>query len=260
MRPLLALAALLLAGCASRPAAEPDARLFEMRVYYAAPGKLDALHARFRDHTCALFERHGMTNLGYFVPEGANPERKLVYFLAFPDLAARNKAFRDFGADPDWRSALAASEVDGALVKRIDNAFLRATDFSPLAAAGPVGRPLLELRTYTTEPGRLPNLLARFRDHTRFLFERHGMVNLPYWVLDDNQASARSALVPGRTLVYLLGHRDRASAASSFAAFRADPDWVRAKADSEKAAGGSLTVPEGVHGEFLVPTDYSRVK
>lgn len=260
MRLLLALAALLLAASPRVPAAEPDGRLFEMRVYYAAPGKLEALHARFRDHTCALFEKHGMTNLGYFVPEGDNPERKLVYFLAFPDRAARDKAFRDFGADPEWRRAVAASEANGKLVARIDNAFLRATDFSPRSAAGSVGRPLLELRTYTTEPGRLPNLLARFRDHTRALFERHGMVNLPYWVLDDNQAGARSALLPGRTLVYLLAHRDRGSAAASFAAFRADPDWLGAKAASEKAAGGSLTVPDGVRSEFLVPTDYSRVK
>lgn len=260
MRPLLALAALFLTGCASSSVAEPDTRLFEMRVYHAAPGKLDALHARFRDHTCALFEKHGMTNLGYFVPEGDNPERKLVYFLAFPDRAARDKAFRDFGADPEWKRVVASSEAQGKLVDRIDNAFLRAADFSPRAAAGPVGRPLLELRTYTTEPGRLPNLLARFRDHTLRLFERHGMVNLPYWVLDGNQAGARSTLVPGRTLVYLLAHRDRASAAASFASFRADPDWVRARSDSEKAAGGSLTVPEGVKGEFLVPTDYSRVK
>jgi hypothetical protein len=66
-------------------AAESDARLYEMRVYWAAPGKLDALHARFRDHTTKLFAKHGMTNVGYFVPVGDNPERKLVYFLAYPD-------------------------------------------------------------------------------------------------------------------------------------------------------------------------------
>lgn len=260
MRLLTLLASLFLVGCAPRPSPEHDTRLFEMRVYYAAPGKLEALHARFRDHTCALFERHGMTNLGYFVPEGDNPERKLVYFLAFPDRSARDKAFRDFGADPDWRRAVAASEANGKLVERIDNAFLRATDFSPRAAAGSVGRPLLELRTYTAEPGRLPALLARFRDHTRALFERHDMVNLPYWVLDDNQAGARSALLPGRTLVYLLAHRGRGEARASFANFRLDPEWVRVKSESERAAGGSLTVPEGVRSEFLVPTDYSRVR
>ncbi len=260
MRPLIALAALLLAGCASRSVAEPDPRLFEMRVYYAAPGKLDALHARFRDHTCALFEKHGMTNLGYFVPAGDNPERKLVYFLAFPDRAARDKAFAAFSADPAWKRAVAASEAEGKLVARIDNAFLRATDFSPRAEPGAVGRPLLELRTYTTEPGRLPNLLSRFRDHTCALFEKHGMANLPYWVMDADPRGARSNLLPGRTLVYLLAHRDEAAACASFAAFRADPAWVRAKAESEAAAGGSLTVPDGVKGEYLVPTDYSRVK
>ena len=260
MRALLALAACLLAGCVSRPKVEPDTRLFEMRVYYAAPGKLDALHARFRDHTCALFEKHGMTNLGYFVPVGENPERKLVYFLAFPDRAARDKSFRDFAADPAWKGAVASSEAQGKLVARIDHAFLRATDFSPRAKSGAVGRPLFELRTYTTEAGRLPNLLARFRDHTLGLFERHGMTNLPYWVLDDNQAGARSPLIPGQSLVYLLAHRDLAAANASFAAFRADPDWIRARAESERMAGGSLTVREGVKSEFLIPTDYSRVK
>jgi hypothetical protein len=123
-----------------------------------------------------------------------------------------------------------------------------------------VGRPLLELRTYTTEPGRLPALLDRFRRHTLALFERHGMTNLPYWVLDENQSGARSDLVPGRTLLYLLAHRSEGAARAAFANFRADPDWVRAKAASEKAAGGSLTVKDGVRREFLVPTDYSRVK
>ncbi len=260
MRVFLTLAACLLAGCFSRPKVEADTRLFEMRVYYAAPGKLEALHARFRDHTCALFERHGMTNLGYFVPMGENPERKLVYFLAFPDRASRDASFRAFAADPDWRRAVATSEAGGKLVERIDHAFLRATDFSPRAVAGPVGRPLLELRTYTSEVGRLPNLLARFRDHTLGLFERHGMVNLPYWVMDADQSGARSSLIPGQTLVYLLAHRDLAAAKASFASFRADPDWVRARAESERVAGGSLTVPEGVKSEFLLPTDYSPVK
>jgi hypothetical protein len=44
--------------------------VYELRVYYAAEGKLDALHARFRDHTMKIFENHGMKNVGYFVPEG----------------------------------------------------------------------------------------------------------------------------------------------------------------------------------------------
>src|SRR4051794_3491079 len=96
---------LFLAATLAMPAAPaaPDARVFEMRVYYAQPGKLDALHARFRDHTTKLFEKHGMTNVGYFVPVGENKENKLVYFLAYPSLEARKKAWDAFGADPDWK-------------------------------------------------------------------------------------------------------------------------------------------------------------
>ena len=63
-------------------AAEPDTRVFELRTYYAAPGKLEALHARFRDHTCKLFEKHGMTNIGYWSPiDEKQAETKLVYIL-----------------------------------------------------------------------------------------------------------------------------------------------------------------------------------
>ena len=74
-------------------AAAPDGRLYEMRVYEARPDKLDALHARFREHTTALFAKHGMQNVGYFVPSGDNPGRRLVYFLSYPDRTARDRLF-----------------------------------------------------------------------------------------------------------------------------------------------------------------------
>src|SRR5690349_25175763 len=91
-------------------AAEKDTRCYELRVYYAAPGKLDALHARFRDHTMKLFEKHGMVNLGYWVPAGENKENKLVYLLSFPNLEARKKSWAAFGTDPEWKKAAAESE------------------------------------------------------------------------------------------------------------------------------------------------------
>src|SRR4051812_23073485 len=113
----LAFAALTLAALvamtADTPAAETDTRVVEMRVYYAAPGKLDALNARFRDHTAKLFTKHGMTNVGYFVPEGDNKDGKLVYFLAYPSKEAREAAWKAFAADPDWQKARAASETGG---------------------------------------------------------------------------------------------------------------------------------------------------
>src|SRR4051812_16423530 len=123
----LALSALTLAALvamtADSPAADPDARVVEMRVYYAAPGKLDALNARFRDHTTKLFTKHGITNVGYFVPVGDNPENKLVYFLAYPSKEAQEKMWKAFTTDPDWLKAKAASEANGKLVAKVVQKF-----------------------------------------------------------------------------------------------------------------------------------------
>ena len=243
----------------SAVAAEPDSRLFEMRVYYAAEGKLDALNARFRDHTLKLFAKHGMTSLGYFVPT-KNPENKLIYFLAYPSREARDASWKAFQADPDWKAAQKASEANGRLLTKGESAFLTATDYSALAQAKTYGQGVFELRTYTTEAGRLPDLNARFRDHTLKLFEKHGMTNVCYWNLAADQKGAKSALVASNTLIYLLTHKSEDAAKASFDAFRADPAWVAAKEASEKKAGGSLTIKDGVKSEFLVPTDYSPVK
>jgi hypothetical protein len=111
-----------------------DSRCFELRTYTAAPGKLEALHARFRDHTNALFVKHGMTVVGYWVPSDADKgaANTLVYLLAYPDRAAREKAWSAFGSDPDWNAARKASEVDGKLTEKVESVFLTATDYSPL--------------------------------------------------------------------------------------------------------------------------------
>ena len=240
---------------AAEPAPVPkDGRLFEMRTYFAAPGKLDALQARFRDHTCKLFEKHGITNIGYWVPV-ENPDNKLVYVLAFPDASAREKAWKEFMDDADWKAAAAASEKDGKLVTKIDSVLLKCTDFSP--AVTPVAAPAprtFELRVYKCGEGLLPNLLARFRDYTCKLFEKHGMTQIGYWTPVDKDKGADD------TLVYILAHKDAAACAESFKNFRADPDWIAAKKASEEKAGGSLTVKDGVKSTLMTPTDFSAMK
>jgi NIPSNAP len=112
----------------------PDSRCFELRTYTAAPGKLEALHARFRDHTNALFTKHGMTMVGYWVPSDADKGagNTLVYLLAFPNRAARDKAWADFQSDADWVAARKASEVDGKLTEKVDSLILTATDYSAM--------------------------------------------------------------------------------------------------------------------------------
>ena len=90
-------------GRLSVAADKPQMRLFELRTYTANEGKLDALNARFRDHTVKLFEKHGMTNVGYWTPEGERSKDTLIYILAFPDKEARNKALRNLGLIPNGK-------------------------------------------------------------------------------------------------------------------------------------------------------------
>ena len=106
--------------------------IYELRSYFAHPGKMGALQKRFRDHTCALFEKHGITNVGYWTNAIGGRSDELVYILGFQDMAHRDAAWAAFAADPDWQSARAESEKEGPLVEHIENRILRATDFSPL--------------------------------------------------------------------------------------------------------------------------------
>jgi hypothetical protein len=106
--------------------------IYELRIYTAMPGRMKALQARFRDHTCALFEKHGMTNVGYWVNAVGGRSDELWYILGFDDAAARDRAWAAFATDPEWREVQAASEADGLLVHHIENRLLAPTNFSPL--------------------------------------------------------------------------------------------------------------------------------
>ena len=232
----------------------PDTRLFELRTYHAMPGKLDNLLARFRNHTTKLFEKHGMTNIAYWVPI-ENKDNILVYLLAYPDRAARDAAWQAFGADDEWKKVADESEVDGKLVGKVDQLFLTATDFSPgFKTTSNDTERLFEMRTYTTTPGNLLALHNRFRNYTKNLFIKHGMTNQGYFKPLVGQSGADN------TLLYFLAHKDAASAGGSWEAFRTDPAWIAVKQASEDAAGGSLTVPDGVKSIFFKPTDFSPVR
>lgn len=225
---------------------------YELRTYYAAEGKLEALHSRFRDHTTKFFETHGMTNVGYWVPL-ENPENKIIYLLSYPDKAARETSWKAFQADPGWIAAKAASEKDGPLVARAESRFLTPTDFSTVTYSAKAAPQIFELRTYTTGPGNLDRLFKRFREHTVALFTKHGMRHFHYLTPLQGEPGADN------TLIYLLAHDSPEAVKTSFDAFRADPDWIKAKTESEAAAGGSLTV-DTPKSELLRATDYSPVK
>ena len=135
-------------------AAQPSEKVYELRVYFTHPGKLDALNARFRDHTCGLFKKHGIELVGFWTPGAeandpkkvlaavtkAKPEEMdefkddntLVYMVAFPNAEAQKKAWAEFRADPDWIKAKTESEKPGPIVKLVMSRTLKATDYSPI--------------------------------------------------------------------------------------------------------------------------------
>jgi hypothetical protein len=117
---------------------EKKDRVFELRTYTPAPGKMDALLARFRDHTSKLFEKHGIQNIGYWVTtdpqvvEGKEQEPKLIYLLAHKSRDAAKESWKAFAADPAWAAARTESEKNGRLAVKVEALYLAPTDFSAI--------------------------------------------------------------------------------------------------------------------------------
>lgn len=233
--------------------AEKPALVYELRTYHAEPGKLDALQSRFRDHTASLFEKHGMTNVGYWIPED-NEGNLLIYLLSYPSREARETSWKGFLADKDWQAAYQASIEDGKLVGKIDSLFLTKTDFSADFGKGSGAPRLFEMRTYTTADGMLPHLHKRFREHTLGLFAEKGMTNLAYFEVMAGQENSENLLL------YFLAHESAEAAQDSWTQFRKNPDWQAVAKASEVAAGGKLLVKDGVKSTYLKATDFSPVK
>ena len=167
--------------------------------------------------------------------------------------------WKEFINDPEWNAAAKASEVNGKLVakvekvEKVESVYLAPTAYSMFNVESDAANRTFELRTYTTPDGKLDALHQRFSDHTIELFKKYGMTNILYTTPIREKDGA------GRKLIYLLAHKDKAAQAASFAAFRADPEWIKIKAESEK--DGSLTEKEnGVVSLLLTPTDFSPLK
>jgi hypothetical protein len=108
-------------------------RVFELRTYTAAPGKMEALKTRFRDHTIRMFEKHGITNIGYWVPmDEPKSANTLMYILAYKDRAAAKVQWNAFATDPEWVKARTDSEKDGKLTEKAESLFLTPADFSQM--------------------------------------------------------------------------------------------------------------------------------
>ena len=230
-------------------AKDTDTRYYEMRIYYCHPGKLPDLLTRFRNHTTKIFERHGMTNVGYWVPVD-NKDNALYYVLSYPSKEARDASWKAFGSDPEWKTVATESEKNGKIVAKVVSVFMNLTDFSPAVKAQTKNpERVFELRTYTAAPDKLNDLLSRFRNHTLKLFKKHGMTNVAYWTTIEKDGAQPK-------LVYILAHKSEEAGKASFDAFRKDMKWVKARDESEK--NGKLT--EKVESMYMTPTDFSTIK
>ena len=107
-------------------------KVYELRTYTCFDGKLEALKARFRDHTITIFNRHHMQSIGYWVPQDERSKTTLIYILAHPSLDEAKKNWAAFRDDPEWKKVSADSEANGKIVQKVESVFLDPTDFSQL--------------------------------------------------------------------------------------------------------------------------------
>ena len=226
-------------------------RYYEIQIHYAEPGRLKYLQNRYRRFAVPLYRKHNVQVEGFWSPVDPNDER-IVCILSYYNQAAWLRATKDFLRDPKWKKGIEESESVGRLEAKTERHFLSPTDFSKekFSSAGAKGR-VFELRTYNATPGKLPNLLARFRNHTCKLFEKYGMTNLWYWTVVD-------AYPAQETLIYVLSHPSQEAGLKAFTDFRNDPEWIRVRKESEDKAGGSLTVK--VESLYLKALDFSPMK
>jgi hypothetical protein len=158
---------------------------------------------------------------------------------------------KDFINDPEWKDVSAKSEVSGKIIESITSVFMTAADVIPkINAANASGKDrLFELRTYTCLPGRFPNIVSRFQDHTFKLFEQHQMENIAYFKSEEVDSAQPK-------LVYIVAHQSQQAATKSWAEFRVDPTWIAARDASEKDG----KIIEKVESIFLKPLSFSKIK
>ena len=222
-----------------------DDKVYELRTYVAESGRVDDLVFRLKSAS-QLFAKHGMENLIFWAPykDKETGQDRMAYVLGHKSREAASSSWKAFVADPAWHTLRDANEANGKVVTKVDSIFLVPTDYSPPAKVTPLqAGGVYELRSYTTPEGKLPDLDARFRNHTIKLFEKHGMTNGPYFHPADADKGAAN------TLIYWVSHKSQDAAAASWKGFRDDPDWIKARDASE--VNGKLTTQ--VKSVYLMP-------
>ena len=215
--------------------------IYEWRTYEATPGKLPALQIHL-EVAAGLFKKHQLGVLGFWTEE-IGTGGQVNYMWIYEDLAEREKKLAAFASDSVWKRQVAeeTEREGGPVVARTHNTMLQLTPYSPTPR---LTTKIQEWRIYEAMPGKLPDLHNRFANHTLRLFENHGVTNIGYWT---------EVFGTSNRLVYMLGYPSLGDREKSWAAFQADLDWQRARAESE--VNGPLVVK--TYARILRPTAYS---
>ena len=253
--------------------------LYELRTYVSEIGRQADVLKLISESGIPMMTKHKLTLVGAWTNVDPKDERVFT-LLSHKDKASADAAQAAFQSDPEWNAAIQKSMVDGKKpVASLERIFLSTNDYSPALDIKDVGNRVFELRTYVATKGNLPALNARFKNHTVALFAKHGMTNIMYCsVLDGEKLTATKLLeavspngksnaaidadlpAVGNSLVYFITHASPEAAKVNFGKFGADEEWQKAYKASEAAAGGSLTVKDGVKSLFLKPTAFSPIK
>ena len=214
--------------------------IYELVTDEAVPGKLPALNIHL-EVAGTLFKKHGFWVLGFWTDE-IGTGGQVTYVWIYESMEDREKGIASFVADPAWKRHVAEeTEKEGVIIARVHNTMMALTPYSPEPR---ISTNVQELRIYDAMPGRLPDLHNRFANHTLGLFRKHGMENIGFWT---------ETFGTSNRLVYMLGYPSLGDREKSWAAFSADPDWHKARDESEK--NGTLTTK--IYSRILRPTAYS---
>ena len=123
----LSLTTLLLVTASLAP--NSFSEIYELRTYTSHEGKLENVLNRFENHTMALFEKHGIRNIGYWVSE--DQDNTLIYIVAHESRDSAKQSWKSFVSDPEWKEARTASLADGPIVDKIESVYMNKTPFSP---------------------------------------------------------------------------------------------------------------------------------
>jgi hypothetical protein len=247
MKKIAVLFLLLLTSFGLHAQSLPTSAYFEMRTYTVHEGRMPDLIQRFQNHTRALFTKHGIENVAYFLSE-EQPEKQLTFIIGYPSASERDIRWNNFANDPEWKAVAAASEANGKIVQKVDQVFMVwAKGLNSRKISRPSG--IFQLRTYHLLPGRLDAIQSRFRDHTQALFEKQGLSNYPYWITVEKDGSQPK-------LVYFIGHQSKEEFNAAFGRFVADPEWIKVR-DASEVSG---KIVEKIDSHFYTALPFSPMK